>query len=399
MSAAAGDRLGRPLQISVVTETYPPEVNGVAMTMAHMVAGLLEQGHAVHLVRPRQGDEAVPAPAGGLSQTLVRGLPIPRYPELKLGLPSTGTLRRLWTARRPDVVHLVTEGPLGFGALRVARRLGIPLCSDFHTRFDHYSRHYGLGPLGGAVGAYLAAFHRRTRCTFVPTRELAEFLTGAGFGRVSVIARGVDTALFDPGRRSAALRAAWGAGPQDPVALFVGRVAPEKNIPLLLEAFAGARRSFPAARLVIVGDGPLRRPLQARSPGVCFAGMRQGEDLAAHYASADLFLFPSLTETFGNVILEAMASGLAVLAFDYAAGREHIVDGHSGLLAPAGDAAAFCRLAHQAVQASATLAPMRLRAREAACRVDWASVNRRFAQALERAAAGLDPDPDQPAAP
>ncbi len=382
--AAQAPGLMRPrLRIAVVTETYPPEVNGVAMTLSHMVEGLLARGHEVDLVRPRQAGESTPAPRGLLRQALVGGLPIPRYPELKLGLPSIGRLRRLWLARPPDIVHLVTEGPLGAGALCVARRLRIPVSSDFHTRFDRYSSHYGIGLLAGLVGAYLKAFHRHTRCTFVPTRELADFLAASGFGELAVIARGVDTTLFAPQRRDAALRREWGACAEETVALFVGRLAPEKNLPLVLAAFAALRERAPSARLVLVGDGPLRRDLQSRNPDVVFAGMRQGVDLARHYASADLFLFPSTTETFGNVILEALASGLPVVAYDYAAGREHIAHGTAGLLAPLDDADAFCRQSADLGTGGRDLPAMGRAARQAAEPMDWAGVNERFSLALE----------------
>ncbi|MDE1948580.1 MAG: glycosyltransferase family 1 protein, partial [Burkholderiales bacterium] len=308
-----------PLRIAVVTETYPPEVNGVSTTIARVVEGLLECGHRLQLVRPRrdEGDAGTPGP--GLQTLLVRGLPIPRYPQLRMGLPARRTLVSSWLRERPDVVHIATEGPLGWSALRAALQLKLPLTSDFRTNFHAYSRHYGIGWLERPIVGYLRRFHNRTGCTMAPTEMLRRELEHAGFERTAVVARGVDARRFSPERRSEALRRSWGVGADETVVLCVGRLAPEKNLDTLLEAFEGMRAVNPALRLVLVGDGPMREQLRQRCPDAVFAGLRGGDDLAAHYASGDLFLFPSLTETFGNVTPEAMASGLPVLAFDCAA--------------------------------------------------------------------------------
>jgi glycosyltransferase involved in cell wall biosynthesis len=317
------------LRIAVVTETWPPEVNGVARTAARLAEGLQERGHDLQLVRLRQG----PADRARAHEVLMRGVPIPHYPNLRLGLPGTGALMRLWQSRRPDVVHLITEGPLGWSALAAAERLGLPVVSDFRTNFHDYCTHYGMGWLKAPILAYLRHVHNRTVATLVPTEPMRARLAGLGFRGLRVLGRGVDTALFDPARRDAALRAQWGAGPDDVVVLYVGRLAAEKNL--------AALPLLPGARLVFVGDGPLRAKLAERFPRAVFAGTRTGADLAAHYASADLFLFPSLTETWGNVTLEAMASGLAVVAYDYAGAAAVMCHGVNGVLVPFGDGAAF----------------------------------------------------------
>jgi glycosyltransferase involved in cell wall biosynthesis len=328
----------RRLNVAIVTETYPPEVNGVAMTIGRLAEGLVARGHRACIVRPRQPDEPEAPPE---DQTLVPGLPIPRYPQLRFGLPAPQHLRSTWLQQLPDVIHIATEGPLGLSALAVARQLAIPVLSTFHTNFHSYSRHYGIGWLQGRIESYLRWFHNRTAATLVPTSALAEELTARGFRNVGVLSRGVDTALFNPRHRSTALRESWGAGPDDLVVLIVGRLAPEKNLGLALEAFAALQRQRPAARMVVVGDGPLREPLSRRQPGCRFTGVKQGEELAAHYASADLFLFPSLTETFGNVVCEALASGLPVVAFDSAAAGSLVMSGRNGMCVPSGDSQAF----------------------------------------------------------
>jgi glycosyltransferase involved in cell wall biosynthesis len=385
------------LRIALVTETFPPEVNGVAMTIGRMLEGLLKRGHEVQLVRPRQRAGEQPRESEDLfepprlTEILVSGVPLPRYAGLRMGTFATGKLRGTWRAARPDIVHVVTEGPLGWSALVAARQLGVPATSDFHTNFHSYSAHYGVGFLKGAIGAYLRCFHRRSLCTFVPTRQLRDELVRAGYGKLSVVARGVDTRLFHPQRRSAALRARWGASPNGPVVIYVGRIAPEKNLRLLLESFAAIQRLRPGARLVLVGDGPSRARLERDHPEHIFAGMRCGEDLAAHYASGDLFLFPSTTETFGNVTIEAMASGLAVAAYDYAAAREHIVHGDSGLLAAFDDATAFERAALELAAEPGRIAALGRNARRAAERIDWEGVIDLFERELATWARPAEP--------
>lgn len=378
------------LRIAVVTETYPPEINGVAMTLARMVDGLLSRGHQVQLVRPRQTQQDRPVEQTDFEEQLVPGVGIPRYAGLRFGLPARNALVRRWSLRRPDVVHVATEGPLGWSAISAARRLKLPVTSDFHTNFDHYSEHYGLGWLKQPVATYLRRFHNRTVASFVPSRELAQRLREAGYRGIEVIARGVDCALFSPARRSRALRLEWGLAPEDPAVLLVGRLAPEKNLELALRSFEAIRADQPRARLVVVGDGPSRRDLELRCPGAIFAGMRSGEDLAAHYASGDLFLFPSLTETYGNVTLEAMASGLAVVAFDYAAAREVIQHAGNGLLAPLADDARFVSLARQLAGDASLCVRLGSAARERAQTLDWQRIHDAFAASLERAARPLE---------
>jgi glycosyltransferase involved in cell wall biosynthesis len=374
----------RMLRIAVVTETWPPEVNGVALTAARFVEGLRRRGHQVQLVRPRQA--AADRAETGLREVLTRGVAIPRYPNLRMGLPAKSALEALWTRERPDVVHLVTEGPLGWSAQRAAQKLRIPAVSDFRTNFHAYSRHYGIGWLGKPILAYLRKFHNRTLATLVPTEVLRAELAGLGFRGLRVVARGVDTGLFDPARRSEALRAAWGAAPEDPVFMHVGRLAPEKNLVDLLAAFAAARRRSPRARLVLVGDGPAREEVRARCPDAVFAGMRHGEDLAEHYASGDVFLFPSLTETYGNVTVEALASGLAVVAYGYAAAAAHIRHGQNGLLAEFGRGPDFAALAADLAADSARIRALRTEARTHALAHDWERVVQQLEAVLEGAA-------------
>ena len=361
----------RPLRIAVVTETYPPEVNGVARTIGTMVEGLRARGHAVQLVRPRQSDADRRSAGEGLETVLKRGFPLPGYSELRMGLPAKGALQRAWRAHRPDVVQVVTEGPLGWSAVAAAKRLALPVVSEFHTNFHTYSKHYGLGLFANLVAGYLKRLHNRADCTLVPTREMKDRLAAAGYRELAVVGRGIDSALFNPERRSAALRASWGAGEHDIVALHAGRLAPAKNLGLFVESAQAMQAVAPRLRVVAVGDGPAAAGLRARHRGVIFAGMRSGATLAEHYASADVFLFPSLTETFGNVVTAAMASRLAVVAFDYAAARQHLRHRESGLLAPFGSAAPFVEFAQELAADARLRARLREGAHAAARTLSW----------------------------
>jgi len=362
----------------MVTETYPPEVNGVARTVGLMAEGLRARGHAVQLVRPRQARADAPGP----DELLVQGIPIPRYTQLKIGAPAKGTLLRSWLKRRPDVVHIATEGPLGWSALGAARQLGIPVATDFHTNFHAYSRHYGFAWLARPVMAYLRSFHNRAGCTLVPTRELAAELEAQGFRGLGVVGRGVNPAVFHPSRRSEDLRRSWGAEPDTPVALCVSRFAPEKNFPLVIRAFEAMRAIDPRTRLVLVGDGPLAEALRSKNVGYVIAGRKVNGELSRHYASADVFLFASTTETFGNVIVEAMASGLGVIGYDYAAAREHLENGRSALLAPFGDEAAFVAQAERMAREPALAGALGREARAAAEHLTWERIVHDFERAL-----------------
>jgi glycosyltransferase involved in cell wall biosynthesis len=375
------------LKIALVTETFPPEINGVAMTLSHLVEGLAHRSHDVTVSRPRQNALDTARADGLYREELFPSLPIPGYAFLRLGLPARGRLLRAWRARRPDLVHVATEGPLGYSALLAARRLGLPVSSSFHTNFHSYSRHYGFAFLTRPALAYLRHFHNRTRITLSPTAELNDALARDGFRDLRLMSRGVNTRVFSPSHRSEALRASLGVGPADLLVVHVSRLAAEKNYPLLFEAFAAIRERVPHAKLVIVSDGPLRKKLARQHPHARFTGFLPRDALAAHYASADLFLYPSLTETFGNVTTESLASGLPVVAFDYAAAARFIRHGENGWLVPVGDRAAFIAAAVQVAGDATLRARLRPAARRTAEGISWDFVvdqlERDFASLLE----------------
>jgi glycosyltransferase involved in cell wall biosynthesis len=378
----AGNDAASKRHVCIVTETYPPEINGVALTLAHLVRGLRLQGHVVSVVRPRQKSVDGNGCSYDPTVILVRGFPLPGYREVNVGFFAGGVLRRTWMQRRPDVVYVATEGPLGWSAVRAACRLRIPVFSGFHTNFHSYSNYYHLGCLDSLILRYLCKFHSRTLGTIVASPDHRDRLHAIGLKNVSVLGRGVDSQLFSPKRRSRALRRTWRASDKDLVVLSVGRVAPEKNLGLAIEAFRAMQRVNPTIKFVIVGDGPLRAALQKKHPDLIFCGVHRDEELAKRYASADVFLFASETETFGNVTLEAMASGLVVVAYNYAAARINITDGETGVLVPYGQPRAFVGAATKLACEPRSLARMRQQAREHAVTLDWHRVVDRFARIL-----------------
>ncbi len=377
------------MHLALVTETYAPEINGVAMTLGRLVDGLAQRGHRITVVRPRQRHESPRYSEThrlACRQVRLPGVPMPGYPQLRIGLPATRRLLQLWRVTRPDLVHVATEGPLGATAITAARRLGIPVTSSFHTNFDQYTRDYRMGWLKPVVAAWLRRLHNRTLRTFAPTHDLLARLEKEGYANLRLLSRGVDTALFNPARRDPALRAAWGAAPDDPVVVHVGRMAAEKNYGLLFCAFNAVKAVEPRTKFVLVGDGPMLATYQRQRPDIIFTGFYTGTNLARHYASGDIYLHASFTETFGNVVTEALGSGLAVSAFDYAAAREFIRPGESGLTAPVADETTFIANAVRLVREPA----LRTRLAQAAPGVissrSWDSVVERFADDLTEAA-------------
>jgi glycosyltransferase involved in cell wall biosynthesis len=366
------------MRIAVVTETYPPEVNGVALTVQNLVSGMAEDGHDLVLVRPFQPGVSTLPPVRPIHEMLVPGAALPKYPGLRFGFPAGRQLKRLFETRRPDAVYVATEGPLGWSAVRTARQLGIPVATGFHTRFDAYAGAYGLGPLTPLVRYWLRRLHNASGATVVPTPELRQWLERHGFQRVRVVARGVDTKLFDPARRRQKLRDRWGIAEGGLAVIYVGRIAAEKNLALAIESFRRIRDRLPDARFIWVGTGPEAARLAREHPDFVFMGLRLGEDLAEHFASADLFLFPSLTETFGNVTIEAMASGVPTIAFDYGAAHAHLVNREHGRVVASGDDAGFVEAAVELAADAGRQRIMGAAARRAALLLQPGRVSRDF---------------------
>jgi glycosyltransferase involved in cell wall biosynthesis len=377
------------MKLAIVTDTFPPDVNGVAMTLQRLASGLINRSHQVEVIHPGIGGLRGEVGNGGSTEVCMPGFAVPRYAFARLGWPRPVFLHKRWKADRPDVIYLATEGLLGYSALRAARILRIPVVSGYHTHFPQYLTDYHLGLLGPLMLRWLRKLHNATAITLVPTEDTRRLLTSQGFRNVEIMERGVDTDLFHPDRHSSTLRQRWGAGPGDPVLLHVGRIAAEKNLALVFEAWELTRAQYPNARLVLAGDGPQRAHWTAKYPDAIWTGFLTGTDLAQAYASADLMLFPSRTETFGNVLLEGMASGLTTISYHLAASRRFIDPGNNGYAATRETDDAFLRQVIRALRERRRWSQTGEAARLSVQPQSWPQVTRVFESWLMKAA-GLD---------
>jgi glycosyltransferase involved in cell wall biosynthesis len=361
------------MRLTLITETYAPQVNGVSRTLGQLVRHLLAAGDSVQVVHPDYGqahDEA--------AHINVRSIALPWYKDVRVPLPPFGSTLRKIDEFRPDIVHIATEATLGLRALLHARHRQAPVVSSFHTNWDHYSDHYRIGFARGMIWRYLRWFHSRTIETYVPSRPTIADLQAHGFQDLVLWPRGVDGRLFRPDRPGRdAVRDALGFSPDNVVIGHVSRLAPEKNVGYLAEALAIVGSARPFARFLFVGDGPERESLERlMGPNARFAGYRTGPDLADHYAAADIFAFASLTETFGNVVLEAMSSGLPVVAVRAGGVGDIVRNGGTGLLVEPGDPPArFAEFLIRLVDDAACRRDLAAAARTYALTQTWDAIN------------------------
>jgi phosphatidylinositol alpha 1,6-mannosyltransferase len=330
------------VKIALLSDTYTPQVNGVTTVLTRIVQVLRDQGHEAAVVAPRYpghdpGDGGSPE-----AELRIASAPFPPYPAIRLSLPQFGTVARFLDAFSPDLVHVVTEGPIGLTGRRYAVRRAVPLVTSYHTNFPQYARHYGAGALEPVVWRWLRWFHGPACLTQTPGEAVRDELVRRGVGQPVVWGRGVDTTHFHPERRSAHWRRWLAGGDDTTIVLHVGRLAPEKNLDVLVDAWTEAKRALgQRASFVLAGEGPEARRLVAAMPWVRHLGFLGRSRLADLYASADICVLPSHTETCGLVALEAMASGLAVVAADAGGFPESITADRTGLLVPAHDAWRF----------------------------------------------------------
>lgn len=283
---AAGES---PLRITLVTDAWAPQVNGVVRTWTTIIGMLEAAGHTVTVIAPDR----------------FRTLPCPGYPEIPLAWYPLHKVAGMIRDSRPDAIHIATEGPIGLAARIHCGRRGLPFTTSYHTKFPEYLHARLPVPLTWSY-AGMRWFHNGGKGMLVATETLRRDLAARGFRHVRHWTRGVDTELFHP--RDYDQQAPLLRDLPRPIMLSVGRVAVEKNIAAFLDL------DLPGTK-VVVGDGPLLPELKRRYPDVVFAGAKHGEELARHYAAADVFVFPSRTDTFGLVMLEALASGLPVAAY------------------------------------------------------------------------------------
>lgn len=361
------------LRISIVSETWFPQINGVSRTLNRLAGFLAEQGDRIQLLIPRY-QQPGPALPDVIEKREWSGFALPFYREVQLPFTRPARVREALTQFRPHLVHIATEGPLGWAALQATRSANLPAVSSYHTNFPQYLQRYRAGSLEPVAWRYLRWFHNATRLTFCPTGSIRQTLLEQGFNNVRLWGRGVDKESFHPRFRDPELRRQLGFAPGETVLAYVGRLAAEKNLELLLAAWEQLpnRRN---CRLLLVGDGPLRGELERRADGrVVFAGYRHGEELARMYAAADLFVFPSVTETFGNVLLEAMASGLPAVGFRAPGPLDLIREGETGRLVPETSAAALAAVLAELLNDPAQLRAMGRQARSFAETQGWSDI-------------------------
>lgn len=373
------------LKIVIVTETWPPEINGVAQSLMYLCQGLQKRGHQILLVRPEQSHACMQFTPD--QECLVWAQSLPKYPNLQFGMPQYNKVRNAIKEFHPDVVHIVTEGPLGLLALQIAKLDDAPISSGFHSPFQEFSRFFDLAFLVKPIQHYLRWFHNQTQLTCVPSQDTAQALRQCGVScPLAVISRGVDAQHFSSVYRSQALRQSWGVDEQTMVMLYVGRLSPEKEIDTIIQGFLSlSQNNAPKVKLVIVGDGPDQSRLKQMDlkQQVIFTGALTGERLAQAYASSDVFVFASQVETFGNVVLEAMASGLPVLAYDYACAHQYIEQGVTGWKIPLKQKQLFKQQLQQLPPVE-HLRKMGKLAQKNVQHVGWEHPVQQFEQALQR---------------
>jgi phosphatidylinositol alpha 1,6-mannosyltransferase len=327
------------LRIALVTSSYNYIADGVALTLNRLVGYLESQGVEVLVFAP-----TAQKPAFVHNGTIVPvpSIPLPGRPEYRLVLRMPGEVKRQLLDFKPDIIHVAVPDLLGHAALALANAHGIPAVATYHTRYETYLRHYWyLAPFEGLLTRILRRFYGACREVYVPSDSTRDALLADGLkDNFKPWPRGIDTERFDPARRSAAWRARHGIGADELVVLHVSRLVREKRLDTLTAALN--KISLPH-KVMIVGDGPDRGTVERELPQAIFTGFLSGDELATAYASSDIFVFPSDSESFGNVTLEAMASGLPTVCADATGSRSLVVPGETGFLAPADDAQDFAR--------------------------------------------------------
>ena len=357
------------MRIAIVTDTYPPHMNGVAAALGRLADAVRERGGDVRVVTttdPR-------APAAEAEVRRWPSIPFWAYPQLRVSAPPPGRIARELAAWRPTLVHIATPFGVGLAARRAAVALGVPIVTSYHTSFSQYAAFYKLGRLSEPGWSFLRWFHNSGLRTYCPTNAIKDELTNHGFRNTRIWSRGVDMSRFNPARRTDEMRARFGARPDQVVVAYIGRIAAEKGLAV---AAAAMRRleGDDRIRFVIVGEGPYENKLRALSPTqAVFTGRLSGDALSEAYASADLFMFPSTTDTFGQVLNEAMASGLPVVAADSGPTRE-IVGTEAGAIFPAGDDARLAAELERLARDPAARSRMSVAALRAAANRSWDSV-------------------------
>jgi glycosyltransferase involved in cell wall biosynthesis len=366
------------LRIALVSETYPPEINGIAYSVSRMVQGLQSRGHEISLIRPRNKRTDIPLVGERFAETLVAKGPLSLSKHLKLGLPAKDELSHLWSIRRPDLIHIATEGPLGWSALKTARKLKIPSISDFRTKF--YSQHQqpGVKWLRGAVMAYMRKFHNSSQCTMVPTSELKRELSALGFHNLEVVPRGVDTDLFSPDKRSSILRSSWGVDEKTLVLLYITQVNKDKYLKWVIKAIKLAKQNNSYFKLVVIGNSKSKLSHKPIQDDVITVNELAETDWASYFASADLLLSPGINDGLSHKVIEAMASGLPILTHNNISTSHLLINNVNSLVVHQEDESSFLATFNKAISNPQSLKEMGNKARQTAMSYEWSYVVERI---------------------
>lgn len=327
-----------PLRIALFSGAYNHIADGVSLTLNRLVRYLEAEGHEVRIFAPTTRTPELEH-AGTLLPT--RSVAAPGRPEYRVTLDLPSHARRELGRFQPNLFHIATPDLLGHVALRLAKRHGIPVVASYHTHFSSYLKYYQADVLEGLLWQLLKRFYQNAQQIYVPTPSMADTLRAHGINNLHLWPRGVDTVRFNPDKRSLGWRRSQGIADDEVVVSFVSRLVVEKGLDTLAQVIQALEARGVRHRSLIVGDGPARSELELTLKQTLFTGRLEGEKLARAYASADLFLFPSDTETFGNVVLEAMASGLVCVAADATGSRDLVDHKQTGFLIPVGDVDGF----------------------------------------------------------
>jgi len=372
---------GRSLRIALVSGSYNYIRDGIALTLNRLVDYLVKQGVQVLVFAP-VGPKPAFEPAGTLVPITSVPLPLRTEYRVALGLPRAARLRL--EEFQPDIVHIAVPDLLGRGALRAAQEMNVPVVASYHTRYETYLNHYRLGVAQPLLENYLDRFYDACRELYVPSPSMVDVLKARGLRvEMHLWPRGVDSSRFHPSKRSTAWRARRGIGADDLVVLFVSRLVREKQLATLAYVLQTLKDTDPAVRSVVVGEGPERKSLEKRLPDTIFTGFQEGEELAQAYASSDVFLFPSETESFGNVTLEAMACGLPAVCADATGSRSLVVPNVTGILVEPGNGDSFVSAVRMLLSDRALRERMGARARERSLEFGWEDPMRRILQRYE----------------
>lgn len=381
LSSASSQPSRRDMRIAYFTESLLPHVDGVSVTLARLFATLEKREIDFAVFSPFEPGDGV---SWGPRVHGVRYVRFPPYPDYRVSLPFPGSWRGALARYRPSLIHVVSPTPMAVWAQRQAARLGIPVVTSFHTDFVAYFRYYGVRPLEPVGWRYLRWFHSRCARTYVPSRAMAAELIDRRFPGIELWSRGIDTARFGSRFRDPELRRAAAGDAETPIVLLVSRLVREKDLGELIDMDRILKPRGVRYRLVLVGDGPMRTELEAALPDALFAGHQTGEALARWYASADVFVFPSTTETFGNVVLEALASGVPAVVVDRGGPQDLIAPGETGFVVPAHRPDAMAHEVERMLLDPALRARLAARAEQSAADRDWDTINGRLLESYAR---------------